>query len=79
MNKQNKENNEAVALEHGKTGRPTKYEPKTLERLCTGLADGLPIKSACIVAGISVSTLADWRGKYPELEERMIEAREVAR
>jgi hypothetical protein len=41
-----------------------------------GLADGLSIKSACIVAGISVSTLADWREKHPELEERMGEARE---
>jgi len=58
---------------------PTKYEPKTIERLCIGLADELPIKSACIVASISVSTLADWRGEYPELEERMSEAREVAR
>jgi hypothetical protein len=65
--------------QHGKAGRPTKYEPKTIERLSTGLADGLPIKSACIVAGISVSTLADWREKYPVLEERMTEAREVAR
>jgi hypothetical protein len=44
-----------------------------------GLADGLPIKSACIIAGIGVSTLADWREKYPELEERMAEAREKAR
>jgi hypothetical protein len=39
----------------------------------------LPIKSACIIAGIGVSTLADWREKYPKLEERMAEAREVAR
>jgi len=74
MNKENKENNESVVVEHGKAGRPTKYEPKTIKRLCTGLADGLPIKSACIVAGISVSTLADWRGKYQELEERIAEA-----
>jgi hypothetical protein len=44
-----------------------------------GLADGLTIKSACIIAGIGVSTLADWREKHPELEERMAEAREVAR
>jgi hypothetical protein len=74
------ENNEpTVAEQHGKAGRPTKYEPKTIERLCTGLADGLPIKSACIVAGISVSTLADWREKYPELEERIADARETAR
>ena len=68
-----------VVGQHGKAGRPTKYEPKTIERLCTGLADGLPIKSACIIAGISVSTLADWREKYSELEERIAEAREAAR
>jgi hypothetical protein len=78
MNKHNKEN-EHVVGQHGKAGRPTKYEPKTIERLCTGLSDGLPIKSACIVAGISVSTLADWREKYPDLEERIAEARETAR
>jgi hypothetical protein len=30
-------------------------------------------------AGIGVSTLSDWREKYPDLEERMTEAREVAR
>lgn len=80
MNKQNKENNEPIVIEqHGKAGRPTKYEPKTIERLYTGLADGLPIKSACIVAGISVSTLADWRTKYPDLEEGIADARETAR
>ncbi len=81
MNTENIQNNHPTLTieQHGKAGRPTKYEPKIIERLCTGLADGLPIKSACIVASISVSTLADWRGKYPELEERMSEAREVAR
>jgi hypothetical protein len=44
-----------------------------------GLAHWLPIKSAGIIAGIGVSTLADWREKHPELEERMTEAREGAR
>jgi hypothetical protein len=68
-----------VVEQHGKAGRPSKYNEETLERLLGGLSDGLPIKSACIIAGISVSTLADWREKYPELEERMTEAREVAR
>jgi hypothetical protein len=73
-------NNEPIVVDqHGKAGRPTKYEPDTIERLLAGLADGLPIKSACIIAGIGVSTLADWREKYPELEERMTSAREVAR
>jgi hypothetical protein len=68
-----------LSLFPGKAGRPTKYEPETLDRLLAGLADGLPIKSACITAGIGVSTLSDWREKYPELEVRMEEAREVAR
>jgi hypothetical protein len=68
-----------VVDQHEKAGRPTKYEPETVDRLLAGLADGLPIKSACITAGIGVSTLADWREKYPELEVRMEEAREVAR
>jgi hypothetical protein len=75
----NTDNNEPIVVDrHGKAGRPTKYEPDTIERLLAGLADGLPIKSACIIAGIGASTLADWREKYPELEERMTSAREVA-
>ncbi len=76
----NTENNKlAVVDQHAKAGRPTKYSPETVDRLLAGLTDGLPIKSACIVAGIGVSTLSDWREKYPELEERMAEAREKAR
>jgi uncharacterized protein YecT (DUF1311 family) len=65
--------------QQGKPGRPTKYERETVDRLLAGLADGLPIKSACIIAGIGVSTLSDWRERYPELEERMADAREKAR
>jgi hypothetical protein len=36
-------------------------------------------KQACIAAGIGQSTLADWRERYPDLQHRMEEAREVAR
>jgi uncharacterized membrane protein (DUF106 family) len=43
------------------------------------ICDGLSYKSATVTAGIGVSTLADWREKYPELEVRMEEAREAAR
>src|SRR5437773_11154093 len=76
----NTENDEPMVVDqHGKAGRPTKYSPDTVERLLAGLTDGLPIKSACIIAGIGVSTFSDWREKYPELEERMAEAREKAR
>jgi hypothetical protein len=60
-------------------GRPTKYNEQTIERLCAALADGLPIKGARVVAGIGVTTLAEWREKYPEIEERMSQARESYR
>jgi hypothetical protein len=59
-----------------RVGRPTKYGEETIARLCEALADGMPIKSACIVAGIGVTTLNDWREKYPEIEEKMSQARE---
>jgi len=39
----------------------------------------MPIKGACVVAGIGVTTLNEWRDKYPELEERLSDAREQAR
>jgi hypothetical protein len=60
-------------------GRPSKYSEAIVKRLCEALADGMPIKGACVVAGIGVTTLAGWREKRPDIEERMDEAREVAR
>jgi len=68
-----------VVDQHATAGRHTKYSSEKVQKLLAGLANGLTIKSACIVAGIGVSTLSDWREKYPELEERMAEAREKAR
>jgi hypothetical protein len=66
-------------LNETRVGRPTKYKEETIVRLCAALADGMPIKAACVVAGIGVTTLADWRDKYPEIEERMNQARESYR
>jgi hypothetical protein len=60
-------------------GRPTKFNDETVERLCAAMADGMPIKGACVVAGIGVTTLKEWREKYPDLEERIADAREHAR
>jgi len=39
----------------------------------------MPIKGACSVAGIGVTTLSSWREKRPEIEQRMDQARELAR
>src|SRR5438477_468550 len=61
------------------TGRPTKFAAETVERLCAAIGDGMPIKGACTVAGIGVTTLNEWREKYPDLEERIADAREHAR
>jgi Bacteriophage Sf6, terminase small subunit-like len=63
---------------HG-PGRPTKYNEETVTRLCKALADGMPIKSACAVAGISVQTLSNWRTDDPELEARIEAAKEELR
>jgi hypothetical protein len=66
-------------LNESSVGRPTKYNGKTMARFYEALADGMPIKGACIIAGIGVTTVNDWREKYPEIEERMNEAREQFR
>src|SRR5436190_2746609 len=63
-------------LDKSRVGRPTKHSEETVARLCEALADGMPIKAACVVAGIGVTTLNEWRDKYSEIEERMSQARE---
>ena len=60
-------------------GRPTKFNEESLKRLCSAIADGMPIKGACVVAGIGVTTLNEWRERHPDLQERLSDAREHAR
>jgi transposase-like protein len=67
------------SINHGQAGRPTKYNETTVDRLCEALGDGMSIKSACIIAGICVTTLSEWRKQYPELEQRLTESRELLR
>jgi hypothetical protein len=62
-----------------RAGRPTKYSPQVVERLCAALEDGLPQRSACVAAGIAVSTFAEWRSRDSTIGERIEEARERAR
>src|SRR5262249_26948845 len=57
-------------------GRPSKYNERTMARLYAALADGLPIKSACVKAGIGVSTLSEWRERYREIDEKIEQARD---
>lgn len=60
-------------------GRPTKFNEQTIAHLCVAIGEGLSIKSACTVAQIGVTTLAEWRAEHPGLEERLSESRELAR
>jgi hypothetical protein len=69
----------AISETDSKGGRPTKYEPETVDRLLAALADGLTQKQACAASGISESTLSGWRKCHPELEPRLAQAREAAR
>ncbi len=39
----------------------------------------MPFKSACVVAGIGVTTLNEWRKLHLDLETHLAEARELAR
>ena len=79
MNEANSQNtNEMSEPTHG-PGRPTKYSEQTITRICDALADGMPIKSACAVAGVGLSTLSDWRKADPELEARIDAAKEKLR
>src|SRR5262249_2792337 len=57
-------------------GRPTLYNEKTMARFYEALADGLPIKSACVKAGVGVTTLNEWRDRYPEIETKIEQARD---
>jgi hypothetical protein len=70
---------DAPLSDDARIGRPTKFTDETVERLCAAMADGMPIKGACTVAGIGVTTLKEWRERYPDLEERISDAREHAR
>jgi len=60
-------------------GRPTKFSEESVKRLCSAIADGMPARGACVVAGIGVTTLNEWRERYPDLQERLSDAREHAR
>jgi hypothetical protein len=72
-------NDAALSNDTGQVGRPTKFNDETVERLCGAIGDGMPIRGACVVAGIGVTTLNEWRERHPDLEERIADAREHAR
>lgn len=61
------------------SGRPSKFTPAVVQRLCDCVKDGLSFKAACKAACISQETFRLWREEHPELVEVIEEAREVGR
>ena len=55
-------------------GRPTKYGPMTVSKICDAVADGLPKKYAAALGGISVDTFCEWQNRFPEFSEAVEKA-----
>jgi hypothetical protein len=80
--KMNSDNNELTTTKQqgqSKVGRPSKYEPETIERLLSAMSDGLTVKQACRLAGIGETTLSRWKVEHPELVPQLEQAREQTR
>ena len=57
-----------------RTGRPRKYNPSTVRKICRGIAAGLPFKLAAAHAGITGNTLTQWRREFPDFDEKVEQA-----
>ena len=50
-------------------GRPTKYNQKITEEICGYIADdALYEQDAALCSGISVTTMTEWKTRYPEFK-----------
>jgi len=47
-----------------KLGRPTKYNPQVVKKICTAVSEGLPFKYAAALGGITYKTFCEWRKEY---------------
>jgi hypothetical protein len=58
---------------------PSKLTPEVLDRICEGVALGLPYERACLLGGISRATLYNWKDAAPESPEGSLHRQLVAR
>jgi hypothetical protein len=63
-----------IPARRGKIGRPSKYNPPTVRKICRGIAEGLPNKLAAASAGISYETFCVWRRSFPEFDQAVEKA-----
>jgi transposase-like protein len=50
-------------------GRPTTYSPEYGEKLCALIGEGLSIRAACLLLGVSRQTLHNWKRKHQQFAE----------
>jgi hypothetical protein len=53
---------------------PTKYNRRTVKRLLSSIARGLPLTLACDAAGISHATFSNWRRERPRFAAAVLRA-----
>jgi hypothetical protein len=73
--------NEVIETETAKrkVGHPPKRTPQTITRILKAIENGCSIKQACTIGGVTAHAFLDWRKSDPEIEARLVEAREVCR
>lgn len=55
-------------------GRPSKYNSAIARKICQSVASGCSREAAAALAGISPSTLQEWRNQLPEFSEGLQKA-----
>lgn len=50
-------------------GRPSKFTPGMVQKICRALELGMTHQRACALAGIHVDTFHEWRNTYPQFSE----------
>jgi len=60
-------------------GRPTKYSSAVAEKICQSVAEGCSREAAAALAGVSPSTLHEWRNKFPEFSDGLEKADATSR
>jgi len=58
----------------GKIGRPTKFNLRTVRKICRAIASGLPMTFAAAQAGVCSRTFANWRHDKPDFNEAIEQA-----
>lgn len=61
-----------------KTGRPSLYTPEIAERICDGLANGIPLTVICAEPGMPAErTVHTWAAEKPDLSAAIAGARDL--